>query len=304
MTRLNGQNFRILMYNSTAGKYNVIGMATNCTVTLNGNADDASHKDVVGGATKSEVTSKSWQVSVESLSVADAAAMLTAAKGMQAVQLMWDETSTTDNQTLVGADFSRKGLAYINDISIRLDDRTNSVKSLQFTGTGALEKLQTTPSTATVTAGSFTKGQFVRLFLSSDNTNTPAKVVAAARSLTLHLSVSLENASTKDTDGDWQIQEPTGYSYDISSDALMRSGDTITSAVDAQAMADIIDIYEGSAPVKWQIANVSGSNQRTKGSVIASGSAIITQLTLTAQNRQAAIYTTQLTGYGEIAIGA
>ena len=82
MGTLKGQNFRICIFDSTAEKYKVIGMATGCTVTLTNNTDDASHKDIVGAAAMPTVTSKSWQVSCESLNVADAAAMLTAIKSM------------------------------------------------------------------------------------------------------------------------------------------------------------------------------------------------------------------------------
>jgi hypothetical protein len=63
-------------------------------------------------------------------------------------------------------------------------------------------------------------------------------------------------------------------------------------------------IYESSSPDKFQIAATSGANNRTKGSVIVSGSVIITQLTLNGQNRQNADYTAQLNGYGAYTVGA
>lgn len=295
---LKGQNFRI--YSGTS----VIGMATGCTVTLNSNTDDANTKDDVGMASKPTVISKSWSVSVESLSVADVGAMLTAIKSLTPFTLMWDESSTTDNQTAEGNAFARTGTAYLNDCTFNFNDRENSTKSLQFTGIGPLAEVATTPSTTVLAAGSYTKGQFVRLFLSSDNTTTPAAVIAAAKQLSLHVSLTLEDATTKDTTGDWQVQEPTGLTYDISTTALMRSGDTITSQVGGKTIADLEDIYEASNPVKWQIANVSGANQRTKGSVIASGSVIIATLTLNGPNRQNADYTANLNGYGAYTVGS
>ena len=295
---LKGQNFRI--YNGAS----VIGMATGCTVTLNSNTDDANTKDDVGMASKPTVISKSWSVSVESLSVADVGAMLTAIKSLTPFTLMWDESSTTDNQTAEGATFARTGTAYLNDCTFNFNDRENSTKSLQFTGIGPLAEVATTPTITPVAAGSYTKGQFVRLFLSSDNTTTPAAVIAAAKQLSLHVSLTLEDATTKDTTGDWQVQEPTGLTYDISTTALMRSGDTITSQVAGKTIADLEDIYEASNPVKWQIANVSGANQRTKGAVIASGSVIIATLTLNGPNRHNADYTAQLNGYGDYSVAA
>ena len=301
---LKGQNFRILTFDSTASKFKCVGMATNCTVTLKNNTDDASTKDDVGMASKPTMTSQGWSVSVESLDVSDAAAMLTAIKSLTPFTLMWDETSTTDNQTGEQAAFARKGQAYLNDATFNFNDRENATKSLQFTGSGALETISSTPSYEAVSASAYTKGQFVRLFLSSDNTTAPAKVIAAAKSLSLHVSMTLEDATTKDTDGSWQIQEPTALSYDISTSALVRGNDTITSAVAAQDLASIESIYEAGTPVKWQIANVSGANQRTKGSVIASGSVLLTQLTMNGPNRQNATYDAQLTGYGAYTVGA
>ena len=299
--RLKGQNFRILVYDTTATKFKCIGMATSCTVNMTANTDDASTKDDVGGSAKPEVTSNAWSVSVESLNVVDAGAMLTAIKSMTPFTLMWDETSTTDNQSIEEATYARKGQAYLNDLTLSFNDRENSAKSLQFAGTGALEKLTTTPSTDTIAAGSYTKGQFVRLFL-SDSSN-PALVIAGAKTLSLHVSLSLEDATTKDTTGTWQIQEPTGYTYDISSNALVASNETITSAVGGQSLATLMDFYEASTLLYWQVANVSGVNQRTKGSVIASGQCRISSIAVNAANRQVATYDTSLAGYGDLTVG-
>ena len=300
--RLKGQNFRILVYDTTATKFKCIGMATNCTVNLTANTEDASTKDDVGGSANPEVTSNAWSVSVESLNVLDAGAMLTAIKSMTLFTLMWDETSTTDNQSIEEASYARKGQAYLNDLTLNFNDRENSAKSLQFTGSGALEKLTTTPSTATIAAGSYTKGQFVRLFL-SDSSN-PALVIAGAKTLSIHVSLSLESATTKDTPGTFDVQEPTGYTYDISSNALVASNETITSGVGGQTLATLMDFYEASTLMYWQIANVSGANQRTKGAVICSGQCRINSIQVTAGNRQVAVYDTSLAGYGEMTVGA
>ena len=304
MATLKGQNFRILTYDSTASKYKCVGMSTNCTVTLTNNTDSSETKDDVGMAAKPTMTSQGWSVSVESLDVSDAAAMLTAIKSLTPFTLMWDETDTSDNQTGEQAAFARKGSAYLNDATFNFNDRENATKSLQFTGSGAFETISSTPSYEAVSASAYTKGQFVRLFLSSDNTTAPAAVIAAAKTLSLHVSLQMESATTKDTKGDFDIQEPTGLSYDISTSALVRGNDTITSAVAAQDLASIETIYEAGTPVKWKICNVSGANQRTAGAVIASGSVLLTQLTLNGPNRQNATYDAQLTGYGAYTVGS
>lgn len=303
MTTLKGQHIRILLPNGK--KYKVIGKTTNATITLTGNTDNASTKDDVGMASKPEITSKSWGVSVDSLDVTDAAAMLNAIKNLAPFTLVWDEVATTDNQTAQTAAYARLGLAYLNDVTFQWDDRTNSTKQLQFTGSGPLNKVTQALSMEIIPADdAYTKGQFVRLFLGSDNSAVPARILAACKSLSMHTSMSLEDATTKDTTGDWQVQEPTSLSFDITSNALVRSNDIISSTVQGQDFASIEEIYEAGTPVRFQIANTSGENNRTKGLVICSGSVVITQLVLNTPNRQNANYTTTLTGYGIYQVGA
>jgi predicted secreted protein len=300
---LKGQNLRILTIDETANKAKCIAMATSCTITLTGNADSAETKDVVGMASMPTINSKSWSVQVESLDVSDAGAMLTAIKSLTPFTLMWDQTLETDNQTYDEATFARQGKAFINDLTLNFNDRENSAKSVQLMGTSGITTIST-PTIEMVTANSYTKGQFVRLFLGNDNTTTPSAVIAGAKTLSLHVSLSLEEATTKDTTGDWVIQEATGLSYDISTNALVSSGDVITSQVGGQSLDNLEAIYEASQPVKWQIANVSGANQRTKGAVIASGSVVISQLTINAANRQTATYDAQLQGFGPYTVGS
>lgn len=301
--RLQGQNFRILTYDSQSEGWEVIGMSTNCVVTLQNNTEESNTKDDVSMASKPEVVSQGWSVRVESLNMTDAGAMLTAVKNCTKFKLMWDKTSTTDNQTPTVANYARVGFAYLNDLTMSFNDRENSVKNLQFTGTGPI----TTESVVEghpISTGAYSKGQFIRLFLGSDNTTTPAKVIAAAKQLSLHVSLSLENNTTKDTEGSWIAQEPTALNYDITTNALVDSGETITSGVGGQGLSDLMTIYEGGTPVKWQIALVSGANNRTKSAVLVSGSAQLTQLEIQAQNRSAAQYTATLQGYGAYTVGS
>jgi hypothetical protein len=304
MATLKGQNARICIYDTTVGKYKVIGMSSSCTITLTNNTDNSSHKDIVGMAPMPVTTSKSWQVSVDSLNVADTAAMLTAIKAMQPMTLMWDETATSDNQTRAKATWARKGQAYLSDATFQFDNRTQSTKQLQFSGSGPLETVSASEATQVIPIGSYTMGETVRLFLSANNTAAPDSVVAAARSLSLHVSITLEDASTKDTTGEWVYQEPTELNYDISSSALVRSGEPITSQVGAKSYADIQTLYEAGTPFKWKIANVSGANNRTASSTIVSGSVVLTQLTQNDQNRQSSDYTMNANGYGEYTVAA
>ena len=296
---LKGQNLRIF-----TGDH-CVAMSTNCVITMNVNTESAATKDDVGLADKPSPVSKAWSVRVDSLDVTDAGDLLTAIKSLTPFHIYWDETAGGDNsnQEPEGATFARGGDAFINDLTFTWNDRENSVKNIQFTGTGAIAN-ENVPEYERASANSLTKGQFVRLFLTSGSETTPTRVIGGAKQLSLHVSLSLEDATTKDTTGDWVRQEPTSLSYDISTTALVRSGDVIDSSVGAKDLNDLETIYESSVPVKWLIANVSGYNNRTKGNTIASGQVILTSLEITAQVRTNAQYTAQLQGYGAYTVGS
>jgi len=300
---LKGQNFRILFLND-AGNFQCIGMSTNCSVTLTGNTENSEHKDIVGNFALPDISSKSWQVQVDSLDVTDTAAMLTAIKSGKKFHLQWDKTSTSDNQTPQDANYAYNGEAFLTDATFQFDNRTNSTKSLQFSGSGPLSQGLYTEDFDAINPAGFTKGQFVRLFVGDNNTAEPSKVLASALTCSLHVSVTLEDATTKDTTGDWIVQEPTGISYDISTSAMMENDETITSQVQGQTIANLETIYRNSQPVKFKIANTSGDNNRTATTTIVSGSVVFTSLELQGPNRQTAQYNATLQGYGPYVVSA
>ena len=135
MTTLKGQNFRVLMLNATTHKYRVIGMSTNCQITLTNNVDDSGTKDDIGLAAKPVTTSKTWQVQVDSLNVSDIGNLLSCMKAQTPLYLLWDEVSTNDNQTPVDEGQNvYGGKAYLSDVTFNFNDRENSATNLQFTG--------------------------------------------------------------------------------------------------------------------------------------------------------------------------
>ena len=122
-------------------------MATSCTV-VNGIRKTSTKGDV---GTKPTIVSKSWQVQVESLNVADTGAMLTAAKAMVPLLIMWDQVKH-DRQPdpRSKASYARKGMAYLSDATFNFNDRENSAKSLQFTGASPLEDVGTSEATEVI----------------------------------------------------------------------------------------------------------------------------------------------------------
>ena len=63
------------------------------------------------------------------------------------------------------------------------------------------------------------KGQYYRLLLAT--TTNPTKVIAAAKTMSLHGSAQTEESSTKDTTGDALEYDVVGQSYDITGSGLV-----------------------------------------------------------------------------------
>lgn len=121
------------------------------------------------------------------------------------------------------------------------------------------------------------------------------KVIALATDLTFHVSVATENSTTKDTtdtNGTWDENEATGISYDIQIGALVGAGDDT-----ANTLEDIIDDVSDNV-FRWELAMFSGPNNRTKGETIVSGYGKMTNVQVSAANRQNTTYTATLNGYG------
>lgn len=299
MKVLRGQNFRVLTYNADGDlKATVIAKSTNCAITLNTNTSDSTTKDDVGNSSKPKITSKGWTVQVDSLDVTRVDTFVNMAKNGTKVCLLFDIVSTADNQTPSTDGAGRYGDALITELTYTFNDRENSASNVQFTGTGKLFVNDEAEPNVIEVDDNFTEGQFVRLFLS--DVENPATPVAAAKQLSFHVSIQTENITTKDTTDDWEEYEVVGVTYDISTNALIYAGQTATALnPNAKTMKNFIEHFEDEDIMYWEIAKVSGTNNRTKGNKLLSGQALITQLTINAQNRQTANYTAQLSGYGD-----
>lgn len=134
MAKIKGQNFRIFVGGSALPE------ETTCTVTLTGNAEDASTKDDTSSFAKEDVTSRTWTVTAEYLdvSVSTIKAILTTIKAKQPVTVAWDQTAGAQNRVGQNAAFKRSGSALLTDVTLTTPNRQNCVLSVTFTGTGAL----------------------------------------------------------------------------------------------------------------------------------------------------------------------
>lgn len=135
MSKIKGQNLRVFVDGS------VVAKATNCTITITGNTEDVSTKDDVGNATSESVTSRSWQVQVETFDEVNIPTLIAAWKESTLFNLGWDQTSGDYNATTNKASFNRKGYGYLTDASFSFNDRAIITSNITFTGSGAITKV-------------------------------------------------------------------------------------------------------------------------------------------------------------------
>lgn len=132
---------------------------------------------------------------------------------------------------------------------------------------------------------------------------TPAtgKVVALSTNLSLHLSATTENSTTKDTtdtNGNYNEYDVTQRSGDIQFSALVGVG----TDTGGKSFAEFLDKVDDSL-ISWKIMYMSGTNNRTPGKTLCSGQGKLVNVNPTAQNRQKATYTGGINIYGPIEVG-
>lgn len=141
LVKLLGQNFRAFV-GGLAAAYAVVE-ETNVSVQISGNMEDDSTKDTENLWTTEAMTSKQWQIQVDSLEATAARlkAIITQFNADSAVSVGFDQTSTAaggQNRTPSNAPFARSGQAHLVDVSISAPNRANIQVSLQYQGTSVL----------------------------------------------------------------------------------------------------------------------------------------------------------------------
>lgn len=145
------------------------------------------------------------------------------------------------------------------------------------------------------------KGQHLRLFIKN---GANYDVIAMATDLTLHGSATTENTSTKDTtdaaDGvSWDEFEVTQRQADIQFSALVAAGTDSAAKILSDIEAGVTDTQ-----IDWEIALASGTNNRTKGTVICSGKGKIVNMQATGQVGQNASYSGTINVFGPMTVPA
>lgn len=136
------------------------------------------------------------------------------------------------------------------------------------------------------------KGQNLRILVGG-------KCVAMATSCTFHVSAQLEDSSTKDSVGDWQEQEVTGLSWDAQTDSLVTLEDNGTNG---ELPQDLLGLIINKTKVTITFDQTAGTNNRVaqNSAIKRTGEAYVTDVTITAQNRQNSTFSAKLTGTGPL----
>lgn len=136
------------------------------------------------------------------------------------------------------------------------------------------------------------KGQNLRILVGG-------KCVAMATSCTFHVSAQLEDSSTKDSVGDWQEQEVTGLSWDAQTDSLVTLEDNGTNG---ELPQDLLGLIINKTKVTITFDQTAGTNNRVgqNSAIKRTGDAYVTDVTITAQNRQNSTFSAKLTGTGPL----
>ena len=145
------------------------------------------------------------------------------------------------------------------------------------------------------------KGQHLRLVFPEGTGTTTNYFVAMAVDLTFHLSATTEDSSTKDTTdttGDWNEYDVTQRSGDIQFSALIGVG----TDANGKSLADWIDDVKDEQ-IPWKLVMVNSTNNRNIVKTVCSGNGKLSNLQMSAQNRQKATYSGTLNIYGPVTVG-
>ena len=136
------------------------------------------------------------------------------------------------------------------------------------------------------------KGQNLRVMVGG-------KCIAMATSCTFHISAQTESASTKDDANDFEVNEVVGLSWDASTDSLVTLSDNGTNG---ELPTELMSLIINKTMVTLTFDTTAGTNNRTgqNSAIKKTGSAYVTDFSVTAQNRANSTLSVQFTGSGPL----
>lgn len=137
------------------------------------------------------------------------------------------------------------------------------------------------------------KGQNLRVMVGG-------KCIAMATSCQFHVAAQTADSSTKDDTGDWAVNEIVGLSWDASTDALITLEDNGTNG---ELVVDLFTamIQKTLLTLSFDVTNGTNNRTGTNSTIKKTGSAYISDISVTAANRQNSTVTVQFVGTGALA---
>lgn len=125
------------------------------------------------------------------------------------------------------------------------------------------------------------------------------KCIAMATSCTFHVSAQVESASTKDDVSNFEVNEVTGLSWDAQTESLVTLEDN---GSNGELPTDLLSLMINMTKVTLTFDQTSGTNNRVaqNATIKKSGSAYISDISISAQNRQNSTLSVQFTGTGAL----
>ena len=125
------------------------------------------------------------------------------------------------------------------------------------------------------------------------------KCIAMATNAQFHISAELQDASSKDSVGDWQEQEVTGLSWDAQTDSLVTLEDN---GSNGELPQDLLSLIINKTKVTLTFDQTAGANNRVgqNSAIKKTGEAYVSDVQITAQNRQNSTITVQFQGTGAL----
>ena len=136
------------------------------------------------------------------------------------------------------------------------------------------------------------KGQNLRILVGG-------KCIAMATECTFHIAAQTEDSSTKDDTGDWAVNEVVGLSWDASTQSLVTLTDN---GSNGELPSDLFSAMVNKTLLTLTFDTTSGTNNRTaqNQALKKTGTAYLTDLSVSAVNRQNSTISAQFTGTGAI----
>ena len=126
------------------------------------------------------------------------------------------------------------------------------------------------------------------------------KCIAMATSCMFHIAAQTQDSSTKDDTGDWAVNEVVGLAWDAQTDSLVTLVDNGSNgALPADLFTAMINKTQ--VPLAFDVTEGTNNRTGTNSTIKKTGTAYISDISVTAANRQNSTITVKFIGSGALA---